>query len=185
MLRFRWGENDLWYVSYVFQCGYFSNFRIFFRKLQFWVSFMISVPLVLFLSRLMNLMFSDNLGDLKEDELRVGGFGRVVAVLRLINRVRSLLIHDIQERKTNSFRKNSIGTHSLPFNPTRKLYEDPSKFWRSRTADTLNALGITDRYVPLFFVIKIFGFLISGTRRPLIWSFLTSFEIMMVFCGHN
>ena len=164
MLLFRWGENNLWYVL-CFQCGHFSNFSDLFSKITV-LSFVDDFgTFSTFLSRLMNLMFSDNLGDLKEDELRVGGFGRVVAVLRLINRVRSLLIHDIQERKTNSFRKNSIGTHSLPFNPTRKLYEDPSKFWRSRTADTLNALGITDRYVPLFFCNKNFWLFDFGYQK--------------------
>ena len=50
----------------------------------------------------------------------------VVAVLRLINRVRSLLIHDIHEKqKTNSFRKNSIGTHKQSSQKTyEKTYEN-------------------------------------------------------------
>ena len=57
----------------------------------------------------------------------------MVAVLRLINRVRSLLIHDIQERKTNSFRKNSIGTHKQSSKITKSRENTLiTKNWRNR-----------------------------------------------------
>ena len=56
-----------------------------------------------------------------------------MAVLRLINRVRSLLIHDIQERKTNSFRKNSIGTHKQSSKITKSRENTLiTKNWRNR-----------------------------------------------------